>query len=523
MTSIDKKEVSLPAPEPESDPVSEPVSDTPSPDLDEWKIVSSLGSSYKKFNDDHGDDYSKLKTASDTGNLDDIMLLNTSMGWAKTLNKGIEELNTIPKTPKNDKIIKETVKDLNSALKNLNKITPQGKPKPKSTFSFMDGIKNYMSGVKKPIASTSITTCDVKCKMAPDNRYTVKDMVKNINADNREQFKCCVKTLFLDDTFEDPNTKTTINYLESVVDLIIYYNTRAEFILNNMLEKSRKQITCLELLPRQGNDSQIYIPFEAMSLFPALVSMKGVYTSNFKYMFKFITNATLWLPNSNQSGYFDNNEQRIIQFLDLPNLKNLILYKKLASDSDSGASVYNLYLNNTPQLEIFEDSFDVVYDSVRMYNAPILKHLQNKLHANKIDLKNIGVDTLDLTVNKSLILSNFRMLKTLNIKLNEPNVTIKVMGVPKLETLTINGELNFGNSNQNIVFDCSSMNNLRTFIVEGKVVAASTKLIDSFIYELVQNNKYLTHININSISITGKNLYNQYKQSFIRNEETVLN
>lgn len=488
-------------------------------DLHEWKTVSSMGSSYKKFDELHGDDYNKLKTANDTGNLDDIMLINTSTGWTKTLNKGVEELKNAPTTLKNEIIVDETIKDLNSSLDMLNKITPQG-DKPKSTtssssyFDFIDSIKNYMYGVKKPQHSTSTTTCTVDCQLPEDNRYTIKELVNVINDENREQFKCCVKTLFLDDTFTNPDIKTTISYLESVVNLIIYYNTRAEFIVNNMLEKSRKQITCLELLPRQIDDGSRYVPFEAMSIFPALVSMKGLYTSNFNYMFKYITDATLWLPTSNQVGYFENNEQRIIQFLDLPNIKNLILHKKLASD-DTTASVYNLHVNNTPQLEIFEDSFDIVYDSVRIYNAPKLKHLQNKLHANKIDMKNLRtVDALDLTVNKSLILTNFARLKSLHITLNEPNVSVKVLGVPKLETLTVNGDLNFQNGNRHIVLDCSTMNNLCTFIVEGKLVGAPAKIIDNFMYEIIKNNKNLTHININGISITGKNLYEQYKTSF---------
>ena len=492
-------------------------------DIDEWKIVSSLGSSYKEFDKEHKDDINKLQNAHNKGNLDDIMLLNTSSSWAKTINKGIDELKSIPKTSKNEKIVKETIKDLNDALKNLNKITPQGKPvSVQSSSNILQSMKNFITGIKKPLAPTKKPVCDTVCEISLDNRYNVKDMVKNLNADNREQFRCCVKNLFLDDTFINVNTKTIVNYLEGVDTLIIYYNTRKDFIMDNMLEKSRKQITCLELLPRKNGDNNlIYIPFEVMTVFPALTSMKGVYTSNFKYMFKFVTDATLWLPNLNQPGYFDNNEQRLIQFLDLPNITTLVLHKKLSSESTS--SVYNLYISSTPKLETFEDSFDIVYDSIRIYNAPKLKYIQNKLHANKIDMKNINVNTLDVTVNKSLILSNFNMLKTLNIQLNEPNISVKITGVPKLETLTINGELNLGNSNRNIIFDSSTMNNLRTFIVEGKVLATVPKIIDNFMYEIINNNKLLTHININGTSITGKNLYSQYKKSFKPSEETVLN
>lgn len=493
-------------------------------DINDWKIVSSLGSSYKEFDKEHKNDIHKLQIAQDKGNLDDIMLLNTSISWAKTINKGIDELKHVPKTAKNEKIVSETIKDLKNALKNLNKITPQGKSTPVNSSSrILQSMRNFMTGGKKPIAPVDKPVCDTICEMSPDNRYNIKDMVKNLTADNRDQFKCCVKNLFLDDTFINVNTKSVISYLDSVDTLIIYYNTRKEFIMNNMLERSRKQITSIELLPRQNADiSSIYIPFDVMSIFPALTSMNGVYTSNFKYMFKFVTDATLWLPNQNQSGYFDNNEQRIIQFLDLPNIKNLALYKKLVPDA-ALTSVYNLYISNTPQLETFEDSFNIIYDSIRIYNAPKLKYMQNKLHANKIDMKNINVDTLDLTVNKSLILSNFRMLKTLNVQLNEPNIGVKITGVPKLETLTINGQLNLGNSNKNIMFDNSTMNNLRTFIVEGKVLATNSKIIDNFIYEIIKNNKLLTHININGTSITGKNLYNQYKISFRPSEETILN
>lgn len=495
-------------------------------DIDDWKIVSSLSSSYKKFNEEHKDDITKLEKANNTGNLDDIMLINTSMSWAKTINKGIQELKNIPTTPKNDKLIKETVKDLNDALKNLNKITPNGKNKKPVTNnsrfqSSFDSLRQFISGNKKPVAPTAKPICDTECQMSIDNRYNIKDIVKYISPENKEQFKCCIKNLFLDDTFKSPNIKTTMNYLENVEYLIIYYNTRKEFLLENMLEKTRKQITTIELLPRTDDASPIYIPFDFMTVFPALVNMNGVYTSNFKYMFKFITNAILWLPNNNV-GYFDNNEQRIIQFLDLPNIKNLTLVKKLSNETDN--SVYNLYISNTPQLEIFEDTFDLIYDSIRIYNAPKLKYLQNNLQANKIDLKNINnVNTLDLTVNKSLILSKFSMLKTLNIKLNEPNIDIKIFGVPKLETLTINGDLNLGNSNKNVIFDTSSMNNLRTFIVEGKILATNPKIIDNFIYEIIKNNKLLTHININGTSITGKNLYNQYKKDFTRTDESVLN
>jgi hypothetical protein len=114
------------------------------------------------------------------------------------------------------------------------------------------------------------------------------------------------------------------------------------------------------------------------------------------------------------------------------------------------------------------------------------------------------------------------MLKTLNVKLNEPNAEIKIFGVPSLETFSINGDLNLGNSNKNIVFDTSSMNNLRTFIVEGKILATNPKIIDNFIYEIIKNNKMLTHININGTSITGKNLYNQYKHAFVRTDESEL-
>ena len=59
--------------------------------LNDWKTIASLGSSYKKFDDRHKDDVAKLQKAQSTGNIDNLMLRNTAQSWSNTLKEGITE------------------------------------------------------------------------------------------------------------------------------------------------------------------------------------------------------------------------------------------------------------------------------------------------------------------------------------------------------------------------------------------------------------------------------------------------
>ena len=62
--------------------------------LNDWKTIASLGSSYKKFDNQHKDDVAKLEKAQSTGNIDSLMLRDTAQSWSNTLNQGISDLTT---------------------------------------------------------------------------------------------------------------------------------------------------------------------------------------------------------------------------------------------------------------------------------------------------------------------------------------------------------------------------------------------------------------------------------------------
>lgn len=501
--------------------------------LNDWKTIASLGSSYKKFNDIHKYDVSKLEKAQSTGNIDNLMLKNTAQSWSNTIQKGISELTTQSqktRDPKSQVVIHEVLKDLNKAHNSLTKLVPQmqkgEQPGILNTLKkdFENGIHNLQNRIRNtktpqdPLQPQGI--CMVECEsQVLKNRYNMTDLAK-INNINTEKIRCCVATVFFSDTISEktgipfPILKAKTQALQSLSNIILYYNTRKEFLSEILANNVKEQITNVELIPR--DNSSLFIPFEYLTMFPALYSMIGVYTSNFSYMFKYITKAIdIWIPNFTSSVYFDNNQNRIIQFLDMPNLNAIHLTKKLASDEQSTDIVYNIYINNLPKLESFENSTDLYFDSIRLYNIPKCKYVQNKLFAKQIDIRSCkSINNLDLIVDQQCIIFNLPSLKTLNIKLNEPNVTIGLKGVGKLETLIIKGNVNLGNSNKQIVFDHGSMHNLRTFVIEGELTSTSQKLNDAFMYEIIRNNKLLTHISINGKSITGKDLYSSYKTKF---------
>jgi hypothetical protein len=485
--------------------------------LNDWKTVSSLSSSYKKFDDQHKDDIDKLEVANSTGNLDDIMLKKVSVAWKDTIQDGISELNNTKKTKDNQRIIDETVKDLNKALYGLNKITPQVK-NPSIFEKWGRQMKNSVEQIyKHPIQPNAKPLCandESICKnMPPSIRHHIKTLIQKYNNNSLQEYKCCIDTVFVDTSVTDKNIKILFDQLESLSTLILYYNTKKQFILDNISEKIRRQITTIETVPdveQQRKEQNIFIPFDYQTVFPALVTLKGIYTSTFSFVYKYITNANLWVDNSSTSKYFDNNEQRLIQFLNLPNIENLNL-KKLIGDENSNV-VYNLYINHLPKLILFEDLLGITYDTIRIHSIPKCKYLQTKMTANTIDLYKINqILSLDLIVNTFVTLSHLAHLQTLNIKLTRDNVKIKLISLPKLETLTINGNINLGSSNKNIIFDNSSIHKLQTFIVEGTITATTQENIDNFMYEIIRNNKVLSHINIDGKSITGPKLYEQYR------------
>lgn len=508
--------------------------------LNDWKTIASLGSSYKKFDDRHKDDVSKLEKAQSTGNMDNLMLRNTAKSWSNTLNEGINELTNQEQNIsdiKSQKVLSEVLKDLNKARDYITELTPQLQRGQQPTIfdslkkDFENGLNYIYDSIRHiktprdPLSPKGI--CAVDCSpQLYKNRYNMNDIAK-INP-NTEKIRCCVTTVFFDDNiYEKTNIPLPIiqkktEALQSLSNIILYYNTRKEFIENVLATNVKKQVTIVELIPR--NYSPLFIPFEYMSVFPALHSMIGVYTSNFSYMFKFITHAkNIWIPNFTTSVYFDNNQNRIIQFLDMPNLQDIHLTKKLSDDEQSPEIVYNIYINNLPKLESFENSTDIIFDSIRLYNTPKCKYVQNKLYAKQIDVRNCtSINNLDLIVDNMCILFNLKKLKTLNIKLNKDNVTLRLKGVGSLETLILKGNVNIGNSNQQIVFDHGSMHNLRTFIIEGELLSNSQKLMDSFMYEIIRNNPLLTHISINNKSITGKNMFEQYKLTYSKPVQPIV-
>ncbi len=460
--------------------------------LDDWKTVASLSSSYKKFEDKHKNDVEKLGKSPDN-----ITLSNMSTAWKNTIQTGINELKNTPTTPDNNIIVNETINDLNKALYGLNKIAPK-----KTHTSLFDKFKNishqlYKQPTKsapKPLCSNDESICT---NMKPSIRHHIKTLVQKYKDKSLLEYKCCVDTVFLDTSIIDYNIKYVFNLLNSLSTLIIYYNTKKETIIENIPEKIRKQITTIETVTTQDEDETIFIPFDYLQVFPSLLNLKGMYTSAFSFSFKYITNATLCIDN-----------EQLLQFNNLPNIENLTL-KKIINVEDGG--IYNLYINNLQKLLLFEDLLEIEYDTIRIHNTPKCKYL-NKMIANKIDLYKINqIASLDIIVNEFLSISHFNNLTTLNIKLAEDDVKLKLINLPKLDTLIISGNINLGSGNKFIILDNTSIHKLQTFVVDGDITATNQENIDNFIYELIRNNQILSHININGKSITGPKLYEQYK------------
>lgn len=474
--------------------------------LDKWQDISDLSSTtYKPFEKNHSTDMEKLKTAQSTGNLDNIMLKNTSDAWKETLENGIINLrNSVKKS--NQSVVYETIKNLNQALNNLNKITPQVK-KPSVLVNMW---KHYNH---KPTIPTPKPLCfdnDAICnRITTTTRHDIKTLLQNYNDSTLEEYKCCIKIVYFDDRVIDQDYRMVFNILDSLDTLILNYNSKQHILMNVIPEKIRNQITTIELLD-SSEEKSVYIPFDYQSVFPSLVKFQGVYTSPFSYIFKYITDAILWIDNSETSPYFDINDIRLLQFINLPNIQNLHL-NNLVNTNQSNI-IYNLYINKLPNLITFEDTLDIVYDTLRIHNVPKCQYLQSKMIANKIDLNNIGkILSLDIITREFVSIINLPKLKTLSIKLEQEDVKVKLIRLPSLETLMISGNLNLGNTNQNIIIDCASIHKLQTFIIEGTILATEHKIIDNFIHEIINNNKSLSHININGISITGPKLFQQYK------------
>lgn len=475
-------------------------------DLNKWQDVSNLSSTvYKPFEENHKDDFEQLKTAHSNGNLDNLMLKNTSDAWKETLENGIIELkNSMKKS--NQSVVNDTIKNLNRALNNLNKITPQVK-KPSVLANIWKHYKHKpTTPAPKPLCFDNEAICN---KITTNARHDIKTLLQNYNDSTLEEYKCCVKIVYFDTSFVDQDYRMVFNLLDSLDTLVLNYNSKQPVLMNVIPEKVRKQITTIELLD-SPEEKSVYIPFDYQSVFPSLVEYQGVYTSPFSYIFKYITDAILWIDNSETSQYFDINDIRLLQFINLPNIENLHL-KNLANSSDSGV-IYNLYINKLPKLVTFEDTLDIVYDTLRIHNVPKCEYLQSKMIANKIDLNNIGkILSLDLIAREFVSIINLPKLKTLSIKLDQEDAKVKLIRLPALETLMVSGNLSLGNTNQNVIIDCASIHNLQTFIIEGTITASTSTIIDNFIHEIINNNKSLSHININGISITGPKLYQQYK------------
>lgn len=474
-------------------------------DLTPWEKVSDLSSTYKPFQDNHQNDVDQLKTAQSNGNLDNLMLKNTSNAWKDTIENGILNLKQSMKKS-NQSVVNDTIKTLTKALNNLNKITPQVK-KPSVLMNTWNHYKHRPTiPMPKPMCFGDESICS---KVDVSTRHDIKTLLDKYNDYTLEEYKCCVKTVYFDEQTIDKDYRMVFNLLDSLDTLVLNYNAKQHVLLNVIPEKTRKQITTIELLDTSAEKS-VYIPFDYQTVFPSLVTFQGVYTSPFSYIFKYITDAVLWVDNSETSPYFDINDIRLLQFINLPNIQTLNL-RNLVNTHESSI-VYNLYINKLPKLVTLEDSLDIIYDTLRIHNIPQCQYLQSKMIANKIDLNNIGkILSLDLIVREFVSIVNLPKLKTCSIKFEQDDIKLKLIRLPSLETLMISGNLNLGNNNQNIVIDCSSVHHLQTFIIEGTITATKQSIIDSFIHEIINNNKSLSHININGISITGPKLYQQYK------------
>lgn len=478
-------------------------------DLSKWEKLSTATAKYKPFKELHDKDVDKLKKAQTTGNLDGLMLKNTSDSWKTTIENGIVNLkNSLKKS--NQSTVNDTIKNLNRALSNLEKITPKVK-QPSAFKNAWREMKHVPTEPRpKPLCFDNEAICN---NLKTSEQYDIQTLLDSYNDSSLEEFKCCIKNVQFDDKNPLLDYRMVFNILDSLDTLALNYNTKQQNLLNTIPEKIRKQITTVELVESNSESKSIYIPFDYQFIFPSLVTYKGMYTSPFSYIFKYITDASVWVDDSNPN-YFDINEIRLLQFLNLPNIENLRLTEM--KNKNSSNTVYNLYIHKLPKLITFEDSLDVVYDTLRIHNVPKCQYLQSKMTASKIDLYNIGkILSLDLIVKEYLSINNLGLLKTLSIKLEQHDVKLKLVRLPNLETLMISGDLNLGNSNQNIVLDCSSIHKLQTLIIEGTIISANQKNIDNFIYEIISNNKNLSHININGISITGPKLFSQYN-TFIK-------
>ncbi len=544
--------------------------------LDDWKTVAYLSSAYTPFTERHADDISQMETAQTNGSLDDIMYKNVAQGWSQSIREGLNELETHKNDPSFDRAtLKEMHKDLSKALATLKKITPTSSksitpvqkiapslsslvPRSaaaagpvknsssdaalapvKSSWFFPFQSKKQVYQPINPVRQISAQVCeDYDATVCKNNTSLAGALSDNefydMNAialayENKEipinELRCCLQNVLISDD-ATVAAKTMQNILTQVglVDKLgMYYNTRLEFILKYIPESFRRQIEVIQLLPRDDASlATMFIPYEYHALFPAQKHVVGVYTSDFAYMFRYVVTASdIWIPNFTTSPYFDNNQNRTLQFTDMPNIVHIKLTQILAdeenaaeSPSDSPIS-YNIYINNVPKLVGFDNATGLYFDTIRIHRAPVCKSIQNKLYAKNIDLRNIAaVHGLNVIVDESFTVINARTLKSLNIKLNKPDVTLKIVGVPQLETLVIKGMVNLGLSNRNVIFDHSTMKNLKTFILEGQLTAANARIVDNFVYELVRNNKGLSHMNIDGRSITGKDLYTRYLAVF---------
>lgn len=509
------------------------------PTLNDWTTIASLGSEYAPFDEKHSNDIAIVKMSVANGTMDRMDARNTAKRWNRTIADGISRLaeqERAATTKQERKAVQEVIKDLNKASYALNRIA-NGK-----RVSWWSMLKEPLIPSKpKPIPITpkdprkppeycakTDTDCSVMESGGGGDNQPPFDLntLATVNP-NTEAYRCCVQSAFLDDAIvEKTNVPLAIirkktEALESLSKLSLYYNTRKEFIANALAPNVFDQITTVELVPR--NYYPLFVPFDYITLFNALTSVTGVYTSSFSYMFKYVTHASdVRIPDFVSSNYFDNSQNRLIQFLDMPNLQDIHITAVLSSDSsdaDAATTVpqastgisYHVHLNKLPNLISFENSTELEMESIRIHNAPRCERVQNNLRARQIDISNCPcINNLDLVVGTSCILVNLPALKTLSIKITGGLENLHIKGVRGLETLVLKGDVDLGNTNHRVMFDHGTMNSLKTFVIEGALKAASNRLKDSFIYELVRNNSNLTHIGIGGKSVTGGDLYKQY-------------
>ncbi len=330
--------------------------------LDDWKTVAYLSSAYTPFTERHADDIAQMETAQTNGSLDDIMYKNVAQGWGQTIREGINELDTHKNDPSFDPAtLKEMHKDLSKALSTLKKITPSSSRSMttpvrkiaapslsavaprlptagagagavalapvKSSWFFPFQSKKQVYQPINPVRQISAQVCeDYDTSVCKNNSSLAGALSDNefydMNAialayENKEipinELRCCLQNVLISDD-ATVGAKTMQNILTQVglVDKLgMYYNTRLEFILKYLPESFRRQIEVIQLLPRDDASlATMFIPYEYHALFPAQKHVVGVYTSDFAYMFKYVSTASdIWIPNFTTSPYFDNNPE----------------------------------------------------------------------------------------------------------------------------------------------------------------------------------------------------------------------